>query len=126
MLKTSFHLLNIILIIFYLYPGTLLTLFSNNIDIQSELKEEYIILFDHFFSFLIFGIISLSAFSSKQKFILIYLLFISIFLEIMNLVIPNRSFEINDLYANLFGILISLVLFKSFQFWRKRNGLFRR
>ena len=125
MLKTSFHVTNILLIIFYLYPGSILgCLFYDNCSTQPTLTKDFIISSNHFFVFLIFGLIALNAFLKERKIILIYIFVISIFLEIMHIIIPNRSFEIKDLFANLSGIIISLIIFKLFKFVRKRNGLF--
>ena len=125
MLKTSFHVTNIILIIFYLYPGSILgCLFYNDCNTQPSLTKDFIISSNHFFIFLIFGLIALSAFSKEKIIIIAYVFFISIFLEIMHFFIPIRTFEIKDLFGNLIGVIISLLIFNSFNFWRKKYGLF--
>ena len=36
----------------------------------------------------------------------------------------NLAFEIKDLFGNLIGVIISLIIFNSFNFWRKKYGLF--
>ena len=38
----------------------------------------------------------------------------------------NLAFEIKDLFGNLSGIIISLIIFKLFKFGRNKYGLFRR
>ena len=125
MLKTSFHVTNILLIIFYLYPGSILgCLFYNNCNTQPSLTKDFIISSNHFFVFLIFGLIAFTAFSKKKKIIIAYVFFISIFFELMHLFIPIRAFEIKDLFGNLIGVIISLIIFNSFNFWRKKYGLF--
>ena len=125
MLKTSFHVTNILLIIFYLYPGSILgCLFYNDCNTQPSLTKDFIISSNHFFVFLIFGLIAFIAFSKEKKIIITYAFFISIFLEIMYFFIPIRSFEIKDLFGNLIGVIISLIIFNSFNFWRKKYGLF--
>ena len=125
MLKTSFHVTNILLIIFYLYPGSILgCLFYNDCNTQPSLTKDFIISSNHFFVFLIFGIIAFTAFSKEKKIIIAYVFFISIFLEIMHFFIPIRTFEIKDLFGNLIGVIISLIIFNSFNFWRKKYGLF--
>ena len=125
MLKTSFHVTNIILIIFYLYPGSILgCLFYNDCNTQPSFTKDFIISSNHFFIFLIFGLIALSAFSKEKIIIIAYVFFISIFLEIMHFFIPIRTFEIKDLFGNLIGVIISLLIFNSFNFWRKKYGLF--
>ena len=125
MLKTSFHIINILLIIFYLYPGSILgCYFYNDCNIQPSLTKDFIISSNHFFVFLIFGLIAFIAFSKEKKIIITYVFFISIFLEIMHFFIPIRAFEIKDLFGNLIGVIISLIIFNSFNFWRKKYGLF--
>ena len=125
MLKTSFHVTNILLIIFYLYPGSILgCLFYNDCNTQPSLTKDFIISSNHFFVFLIFGLIAFTAFSKEKKIIIAYVFFVSIFLEIMQFFIPIRSFEIKDLFGNLIGVIISLIIFNSFNFWRKKYGLF--
>ena len=125
MLKNSFHVINILLIIFYLYPGSILgCLFYNDCNTQPSLTKDFIISSNHFFVFLIFGLIAFTAFSKEKKIIIAYVFFVSIFLEIMHFFIPIRSFEIKDLFGNLIGVIISLIIFNSFNFWRKKYGLF--
>ena len=127
MLKTSFQITNLLLIIFYLYPGSILgCLFYDNCNFQPSLTTDFVISSNHFFAFLIFGLIALNAFLKERNIIIIYIFFISIFLEIMHIIIPNRSFEIKDLFGNLSGIIISLIIFKLFEFGRNKYGLFRR
>ena len=85
MLKTSFHVTNILLIIFYLYPGSILgCYFYNDCNTQPSLTKDFIISSNHFFVFLIFGLIAFIAFSKEKKIIMAYIFFISIFLEIMH------------------------------------------
>ena len=122
MLRISFHIINIILIIFYLYPGSILgCVFYKDCNIQPNLTNYFIISLNHFYSFFFFGLIAFSAFSKELKKIIVYIILISIFLEFAHLFIPNRSFEIPDLFGNLIGILLSLIIFKVFNIWRKKN-----
>ena len=126
MLRISFHIINIILIIFYLYPGSVLgCVFYNDCNIQPNLTPDFLISSNHFFAFLLYGLIALISFSKELKKITIYIIFISIFLEFTHLFIPNRSFEIPDLFGNLIGILFSLIIFKVFNIWRKKNEYIR-
>ena len=50
---------------------------------------------------------------------LIFLILLSIFLEMSHLFIPNRSFQYLDLFANLLGTLLAIVilfLYKRFKY----------
>ena len=95
--------------------------------ITSRNEGKYYDLFDdygtqyHFYAFLLLGLLALIAFSKELKKIIIYVIFISIFLEFAHLFIPNRAFEIPDLFGNLIGILLSLIIFKAFNIWRKKK-----
>ena len=52
--------------------------------------------------------------------VLIFLLILSIVLELSHLIIPNRSFESLDLFGNLIGTLLSIVII--FFYKRLKNG----
>ena len=69
--------------------------------------------------------ITLLTLSKKSVFIKIatYLFFISIFLELLHSVIPERGFEIKDLGGNIVGVVISLMIFLIFKH-RKKNEQF--
>ena len=41
-----------------------------------------------------------------------FFIFLSIFLELIHLVIPNRAFELNDLIANIAGVVSIFFVFK--------------
>ena len=49
----------------------------------------------------------ISYFNSLKK-IILYLIFISIVIELLHLYIPNRSFQFSDLFGNIGGVLISI------------------
>ena len=113
LLKSSFHLSNIILIIFYLYPASLLgCFFYNDCQIQPQLTRDLSYLSsNHFYTFIFVSLIGLLSFK-KKKIIMYYLVFLSMFLELTHLIIPNRAFELQDLFGNLLGVVLSYILFK--------------
>tara|TARA_Y100000389_G_scaffold180074_1_gene194644 strand:- start:594 stop:797 length:204 start_codon:yes stop_codon:yes gene_type:complete len=57
--------------------------------------------------------------SKKINNLMIYLIFISFTLEIMHLVIPERSFQFNDLFGNLLGSLAIIIIYK---LWSKNEN----
>tara|TARA_B100001029_G_C14633978_1_gene220704 strand:+ start:145 stop:399 length:255 start_codon:yes stop_codon:yes gene_type:complete len=62
-----------------------------------------------FFYLTILGLTSyLNETSFKKK--LIFFIALSLFLELFHLVIPNRSFQSLDLFANLIGTLLAIVI----------------
>ena len=56
----------------------------------------------------------------KKKNVIIYFIFISIFLELAHLVIPNRSFQFSDLFGNIIGLLISIFILKIYNYLEKK------
>ena len=123
-LKYFFHISNIFLIIFYLYPGSIFGCFIyDDCTIQPQLTKDFIIISsNHVYVFAIISLFGLLAYS-KKKFLLkiiAYLFFISFFLELAHMVIPERGFEIKDVAGNIVGVVISLIIFFIFKF-RKKN-----
>ena len=118
-LKNSFYVLNIILIIFYLYPGSILgCLLYNDCYIQPQLTRNFLVSSNHFYVFFILSVIGFLSFSKDLKKISYYLILSSILLELLHIIIPNRGFEVADLLGNILGVLLSLILFKLFIFRR--------
>ena len=52
-------------------------------------------------------------FFSRYKFIYIsaYLILLSLVLETLHYLIPKKSFEFSDLFGNLLGVLVVIILF---------------
>ena len=118
-LKNSFYVLNIVLIIFYLYPGSILgCILYNDCYIQPQLTRDFLVSSNHFYVFFILSAIGFLSFSKDLKKISYYLIILSIFLELLHIIIPNRGFEVADLLGNILGVLLSLILFKLFIFRR--------
>tara|TARA_B100000686_G_scaffold209791_1_gene216601 strand:- start:172 stop:543 length:372 start_codon:yes stop_codon:yes gene_type:complete len=118
-LKNSFYVLNITLIIFYLYPGSILgCLLYNDCYIQPQLTRNFLVSSNHFYVFFILSVIGFLSFSKDLKKISYYLILLSILLELLHIIIPNRGFEVADLLGNILGVLLPLVIFKLFIFRR--------
>jgi len=111
--KFIFYLFNFFLILIYLYPGSLLGCFLyDDCRLQLQITVDFIISTNHLYAFVLFSIISYLTFNKSSQFIFItsYLLFLSIILEILHYVIPDRSFEIPDLFGNLVGVIIITII----------------
>ncbi len=118
-LKNLFYFSNIIIIIFYLYPGSILGCFLyNDCFIQPQLTRDFIVSSNHVYVFFILSTLGFISFSKTLKKITYYLILLSIVLELLHIIIPNRSFEVEDLLGNILGVLLSLILFKLFIFRR--------
>ena len=111
--KVIFYLINSLLVILYLYPGSLLGwIIYDNKSIQPQITPDFVISSNHFYVFVLISIIGFLTFTnSKTNIILIiYLIFLSILLEIFHLAIPERSFQWSDLFGNLLGVIVVILL----------------
>ena len=111
--KVIFYLINTFLIILYLYPGSLLGwIIYNNKSIQPQLTSNFIISSNHFYVFMLVSIIGFFTFTTSNRniILIIYLIFLSITLEIFHLIIPERSFQWSDLFGNLLGVIVVIIL----------------
>ena len=105
--------MNFLLIFLYLFPGSLIGwLFYDNIKKQPQITSDFIISSNHFYIFIIVSIIGFFTFVKiKQiKNLIIYLILLSLILEIFHLFVPERSFQWSDLFGNLFGVLIVILM----------------
>jgi len=121
--KILFHILNIILIILYIYPGSILGyLIYGDFGKQPQLTTDFFeISSNHVYTFFLLSVLGLFAYYKDKKiFIINYLILISIILEILHLIIPNRGFQFGDLFGNILGVLLSIMIMNIFNYWRKR------
>ena len=114
-LTLGFYLANFILIIFYLYPGSIFGCFLyNDCNIQPQITRDFIISSNHFYSFTILSTLGILAYKNtkKMKFLISYLFLLSIILELFHFIIPNREFEISDLFGNILGVIFVIIIYK--------------
>ena len=124
-MKFIFHIANILLIVFYLFPGSILgCLLYNDCKIQPQITPDFIVSSNHVYVFTIISLLGFVTYTKDKSFkiIIAYFFFIAVFLELAHIIIPERSFEVKDLGGNIFGVGISLVIFLIFK-PRKKNGL---
>ena len=111
--KFIFYLSNFILIIFYLFPGSLLGCYLyDDCQLQPQITRNFLISSNHLYAFFLLSIIGFFTYKNPNRlnFLNIYLVLLSIVLEILHIFIPERSFEFSDLFGNLFGVLILVVI----------------
>jgi len=120
--KILFHMINTIFLVLYIFPGSILGfLLYGNLHKQPQLTADFIVSSNHVFAFIILSLFGLfSYYNSNKILILNYLILSSVILEVLHLMIPNRSFQYADLFGNISGVLMSILLFSIFNFWRKR------
>ena len=111
--KYIFYISNIVLIILYLSPCSILGYILNkDCKLQPQITQDFIVSTNHLYAFVIFSIIGYLTFNKSSQFIFLtfYLIFLSIMLEILHYVIPERSFEISDLFGNFIGVIIITII----------------
>ena len=124
-MKFIFHTANILLIVFYLFPGSIAgCLLYNDCKTQPQLTSDFIVSSNHVYVFTIISLLGFVTYAKDKifKIIIAYFFFIAIFLELAHIIIPVRGFEVKDLGGNIIGVAISLVIFLIIKL-RKKNGL---
>ena len=122
MKKLIFHILNIIFILLYVYPGSILGfLIYGNLNQQPQITLDFIVSSNHVYAFIILSVFGfINYYKTNKLLITSYLFSISIFLEILHFVIPNRSFQFSDLFGNILGVLLAFFLMNLLNYWRKK------
>ena len=110
------------LLILYLFPGSLIGYFLyGNLGQQPNLISNPIgTSINHLIFFSYITVLAIMIRPRVKNIFTSYkvILFISFILEILHLIIPNRAFEFYDLIANIFGVVIVLLI-NSFTKWSK-------
>ena len=113
--KVIFYFINVCLIFLYLFPGSIFgCIFLDDCKRQPQITPDLaIISSNHFYAFLIISIVGFFTYSKKKdlKFLTIYLILSSILLEILHLVIPERSFEWSDLVGNFIAVIVVIFIY---------------
>ena len=125
MKKLIFHIFNVIFILLYVYPGSILGfLLYGNYNQQPQITPDFIVSSNHVYAFIILSIFGFINYYKTNKLLIIsYLFSISIFLEVLHIVIPNRSFQFSDLFGNILGVLLAFFIVKLLNYWRKNEHI---
>ena len=117
--KYLFFFSFIILLILYLFPGSLIGYFLyGNLGKQPDFISNPIgTSINHLIFFFYLSILGFILRSNQKKSInsFSFLFLISVILELLHHFIPNRAFELNDLYANSLGVMLAFLIFKFFK-----------
>ena len=114
-LTLVFYFATLISIIFYLYPGSIFGCFLyNDCSIQPQITRDFIISSNHFYIFTILSTLGMEVYKNKKnvKFLIFYLFLLSVILELFHLIIPNRAFEMIDLFGNIAGVVFVIIIYK--------------
>ena len=115
-LKFIFHASVPALIILSLFPGSLLGLvFFGDLSRQPNLIDNpFGTSINHFISYFFVTSLGLWLYLKSENFNRLFygLFFLSITLEVLQLVVPHRSFQLYDLVGNFVGVLVAYFLVK--------------
>ncbi len=118
-IKYLFYFSLIILLIIYLFPGSLIGyILYDNIGRQPDFILNPIgTSINHLIFFFYLSVLGFIFRNNQTKFInsFSFLFLISIILELLHYFIPNRAFELIDLYANSLGVLLAFFMLKFFK-----------
>ena len=122
-LKYIFHFSVLFLIIISLWPGSLLGfLFYGDWGQQPDLvKNPFGTTINHFIYYTYLSLLGFFIYIKNENFKkLVYgLFFLSITLELLHFIIPNRSFQVADLLGNIFGVMVAYLAIKIYLFFDK-------
>ncbi len=123
LMKYVYYLSLIALFILYLFPGSLIGyLFYGDFGKQPDLIPNPIgTSINHALAFLYLSILGLINYMRDKSFnqTIIFLISLSIILELSHYFIPNRSFELLDLFGNLVGSLIAILIIVFYKKYKK-------
>ena len=119
-LKFIFHISVLALIILSLYPGSLIGfLLYGDLYLQPNLiKNPFGTTINHFIAYFYVSLLGFFLYLRKENFQkLVYgLFFLSLILEILQFIIPVRSFQLIDLIGNFLGVLVAYSFVKIYLF----------
>ena len=122
LLKFIFHISTLFLIIISLYPGSLLGyLLYGDLSQQPDIiKNPFGTTINHFIYYVYVSLLGFFLYLKNQNFQkLVYGLFIlSVILEVLHFIIPNRSFQLGDLIGNILGVLVAYFVVKIYLLFR--------
>jgi len=121
--KYIFHISVLILIIISLWPGSLIGFFLyRDWGLQPDLiKNPFGTTINHFIYYVYISLLGFFLYLKNQNFKkLVYgLFFLSIILETLQFIIPNRSFQLHDLIGNIFGVIVAYCVIKIYLLFNK-------
>ena len=123
-LKIIFYIANIILITLYVFPGSILGWFIyGNVGLQPQITSDFIVSSNHVYAFMTLSFLGyFSCENHRLNFLFLYLFSISIFLELLHIIIPNRGFEFPDLFGNILGVLVVYLFCQIFNFFKNSKN----
>ena len=115
-LKFIFHISVLMLIVLSLYPGSLLGLifYGDSAEQPNLIANPIGTSINHFISYFYLSMLGFFLYLKNNQLNKLFygLIFLSIILEVLQFIVPNRAFQLTDLVANVFGVLVAYFLVK--------------
>ena len=122
-LKSIFYISVLFLIIISLYPGSLLgyLLYSDWAQQPNLIENPFGTTINHFIYYLYISLLGFILYLRNENFKkLVYgLFFLSVILESLQFIIPDRSFQLSDLIGNISGVIVAYSVLKIYLFFNK-------
>tara|TARA_B100000686_G_C16628151_1_gene883091 strand:- start:312 stop:704 length:393 start_codon:yes stop_codon:yes gene_type:complete len=123
LLRFIFHISVFFLIVISLYPGSLIGyfLYGDMARQPNLLNTPLGTSINHFIYYFYISLLGFCVYIKSKNFEkLVYVLFfLSITLEILQLIVPNRAFQLLDLITNFLGVLVAFFLIKIYLLFSK-------
>ena len=125
-LKIIFYVANLVLITLYVFPGSILGWFIyGNSGLQPQITSDFIVSSNHVYAFMVLSILGYLSYENyKLNILFYYLFFLSIILEILHQIIPNRGFEYSDLFGNILGVFIVYLFYRIYKYFKNEDKKF--
>ena len=115
-LNLIFHISVLLLIIISLWPGSLLgfLLYGDWGQQPNIIDNPFGTTINHFVFYVYISLLGFFLYLKNENFkkIVYGLFFLSIILELFHLIIPNRSFQLEDLIGNILGVIVAYFVIK--------------
>ena len=111
--KKIFYVANFTLIFIYIYPGSIIgQVIYGSKKIQPQITSDFVISSNHFYVFILLSIIGFLTFvkTKEIKILISYLVILSLSLELFHLIIPQRTFQLSDLFGNFLGVIVVILI----------------
>ena len=121
-LKFVFHTSILFLIIISLYPGSLLGFFFYG-DFGHQpnfINSPFGTVINHFISYIYISLLGFLIYLRSKNFQKLFygLIFLSMILEVLQYIVPIRTFQFGDLIGNILGVLVAYFLVKIYLHFR--------
>ena len=127
MIKVFISIFNVsvlLLIAISLWPGSLIGYFLyNDFSIEPDLiPNPFGTTINHFVYYLYVSILGFFIYRNNKNFnkLAFGMFFLAAILELLHLIVPNRSFQLSDLISNILGVIVAYCVIKIYLFFKKQ------